>query len=151
RLMTTVAIYDPVSGTCGGGCTLCPGISSFALAANPLLGVLNTSQQVTATVFWDNGSTTDATLQSRFSSSSPSVIAVTSTPATSGNGMASFTAVGTSTVTGTFTITGEPPGEPVPMCPSSCPRVFLTNPVSGKTQVPTYLYATGMTSTTNTC
>jgi hypothetical protein len=65
--------------------------------------------------------------------------------------MAAFNAVGTSTITGRFRIVGEPPGEPVPICPSSCPNNFLQAPTPGKTQVPTYLYATGMTSTTNQC
>jgi hypothetical protein len=131
RIMATTSIYDPVAGTCGGGCVICEGIASFALAANPLVGVLNTAQQVTATLFWDDGGTTDATLQSRFLSSTPSVISVASTPGTSGNGIATFNAVGTSTITGTFTISGEPPGEPVPICPSSCPRNFFSKPIPG--------------------
>ncbi|MGC2754012.1 MAG: hypothetical protein WCA40_16765 [Candidatus Acidiferrum sp.] len=131
RIMVTVSIYDPVAGTCGGGCVICNGINSYDLTANPFIGAISTSQQVTATVWWDDGSNTDATLNTTFTSSNTSAISVTSTPGTSGNGMATFNAVGTSVISGRFFVTGEPVGEPPPICPASCPRTILTGPTPG--------------------
>ncbi|MGB6669786.1 MAG: hypothetical protein WBE73_15685, partial [Candidatus Acidiferrum sp.] len=145
RIMVTVSIYDPVAGTCGGGCVICNGINSYDLTANPFIGAISTSQQVTATVWWDDGSNTDATLNTTFTSSNTSAISVTSTPGTSGNGMATFNAVGTSVISGRFFVTGEPVGEPPPICPASCPRTILTGPTPGTgitiSQLPTSLNA----------
>ena len=122
RIMVTTSIYDPVAGTCGGGGVICNGINSFNLAANPLVGIVSTSQQVTATVTWDDFSITDATLSTTFSSSNTSAISVTNTPGTSGNGIAAFNAAGTSVISGRLFVTGEPEGEPVPICPPPAPE-----------------------------
>src|SRR5262249_12473910 len=90
-------------------------------------------QQVTATVNWDDGTTTDATLHTRFTSSNTSAIGVTNTPGTSGNGRVTFSAVGTSNITGSFTINGGDPNEPLPECPTVSAADILEDSTPGNT------------------
>ena len=139
RIMVTTSIYDPVAGTCGGGCVICNGINSFYLSPNPVAGPLSNAQQVSATISWDDGNYTDVTLGTSFTSSNPSAISVINTPGTSGNGVVTFTAAGSGTITGRLFTNGEPEGEPPPECPTSCPRTLLSAPISARTQTPTSL------------
>jgi hypothetical protein len=133
RFMATASIFDPVSGTCGGSCKICNVANDIELLGNPLAGAVSTSQQVTATVNWDDGSNSDATLNSHFSSSAASIISVTNTPGVSGNGMATFSTVGSSTITGNFTFTGGDPNNPPPECPTSCPPDVIQGTTPGTT------------------
>jgi hypothetical protein len=128
RLMVTATVYDPVAGTCSCVYGICNTPTSLDLLADPLTGAVTTTQQVTATVQWDDGSSTDATLHTRFSSSASSVISIQNTPGTSGNGMATFGTVGAATITGFVSVRGGDPSIE-PSCPANC----VSTPVTGST------------------
>lgn len=95
-----------------GGCAICNVAESLHLAADPLIGPISATQQVTAMVQWSDGSTTDVTSQTPFSSSAANIISVQDTPGASGNGLATFAAVGNAIIKGSFTFAGGSAGEP---------------------------------------
>jgi len=110
---------------------ICGVVVAFNLLADPTAGTVGSTKQVSAVVQWGDGSTSDVTRDTSFSSSNTGVISVQNTPGQTGNGMASFNTVGGVNITGSISIRGEDGSEPPPTCPLACPLLFLTALIPG--------------------
>ena len=130
RIVVNEGVFDPVAGTCGSGCVICGVVVAFNLLDNPTAGTVGTTKQVSASVDWSDGSSSDVTHNTSFSSSNSTIISVQNIPGQTGNGMASFNTVGTVNIHGSISVRSET-DDPPPICRLVCPLLFLTALIPG--------------------
>ncbi len=110
------AVFDPIAGTCGGSCSICPDVAGLTIDPNSITAPVGATVQVAATVLNTDGSTSDATCQSSWSTSDSSIVSA------QGCGNLSFQAPGQVTIFANASVQSATsgPGEPAPD-PTSCP------------------------------
>ncbi len=68
-------MYDPVAGMCGEIDLPCLGVIRFFMLEDPTFGTVGSSGAVSAMAEWSDGSESEETWQSSFSSSAPAIVA----------------------------------------------------------------------------
>ncbi|MFQ5663804.1 MAG: hypothetical protein ACE5HL_08230 [Terriglobia bacterium] len=98
-LVTDVAVYNPVLGTCPfPGTSICFGIIETIFVPDATVGTVGETRQLTVIGIWNTGQEGDVTVVSDFSSSHPGVISVQN--GGTEHGLATCNAVGRATLKG---------------------------------------------------
>jgi hypothetical protein len=137
-----VGTYNVRKATCSGKCVTCNGAVSFSVIVDPFTVGVSSTTQLTHSAKYNSGIVHDLTSSSTWNSSATSV-------ATVSVGLVSGVSPGSLDVAAN--------DSSVPIYDVLCSGAQCSTlrggggSAPGKVQKPTYLYATGMTTTTNTC
>jgi hypothetical protein len=139
------AVYNVRKATCGNVCWTCTGVTGGFITPAPVK-VVKTAN-VTATFIENSATGSQFTESASWTSNNTAVATVGG-----GTGVVHGVAAGSFTLLAVDEFVKQETGT---FCTdqgyNNCPNWFPNSSVGSTTQVPTYLYATGMSQTTNTC
>jgi len=130
------AVFDPIAGTCGGTCAVCPAVDHIAIDQDPVIAPVGTTVQVTATAYDNTGfPLSDVTCKSSWSTSDSSIVSA------QGCGNLSFQAPGQVTIFAnaslqTATGAGEPAPDPTGCLASNCQTFGFSATAQATVRVP---------------